>query len=207
MYKSLLALLGLFFLFSPCNIWAQGTQDIDLRVNIAVISSPIKKVTASITEQIGFNVQLIDIDDNFSVSGSFKNIAVEELYKRLFKGYNIAISIDETSRTIRVQSLGGIISHRPTQAPKKQHTNLHPTEENTKSEQAPDLSPETTDIDPFTGLSHKKIKSLHAQQTKNIERENADMSRIDPFTNITAGELKELHRKQNEAIKNNTTKE
>lgn len=206
-HRLLLALIGVFFLFSPFNILAQGSQDNNLSVNISVSSSPIKTVTTSIMEQTGFNVQLFDIDGNFPVSGSFKNIKVEELYKRLFKGYNIAFTIDNTSKTIRVHSLGGIISQKPQQTTKTQKSTLQPKKNIAEPEPEIDWDSDTTEIDPLTNQSYKEIRDLHEQQTKDIERENSDMSRIDPLTNMTIGETKELHRKQNQKIKQNTTKE
>jgi hypothetical protein len=169
-------------------------------LSLSVENKPIGEVLPLIEKKTGYKVELVGIDEEFQVTGIFSAVEVERIFSRLFRGYNIAVTRDDGSKAIVITSLGEKIVNNakpPVQAvaPAVSKADTQPLPE------TPRLSMDNSDVDPFTGMSSKEVKDLHARQSVLIEKELNNPDTLDPHTGMTLAEIRALHERQNALIR------
>jgi hypothetical protein len=199
---SLMVLFAVWFLapvtFQKWDNLASAEESAD-SMSLSVENKPIGEVLPLIEKKIGYKVELVGIDEEFPVSGIFTAVEVEKIFNRLFRGYNIAVSRDDGNKAIVVTSLGEKIVNK-TKPPVQ---TVAPAVSQADTPPAPgggNVATDDSDIDPFTGMSSKEIKELHARQSLLIEEELNNPDTLDPHTGMTLGEIRALHEKQSALI-------
>lgn len=207
-FRSKAAFVITFFfaawLLCSSGILQAATTFGDLRADISVKSRPFKEVVRLVQEQTGYKVELESIDGSFPVSGEYNNVAVEKIFTRLLKGYNVSVAINHQNKLISVISLGDKIQltkgskipeiGSPVAAEVKDpDLVLPPSIEIDASSSGKLASDPSLEI---TGLSSQNIRALHTQQAKEFDQKQNEPKTVDLLTGLSSAELEQMHEKQ-----------
>jgi len=176
----------------------------DVRANISVKSRPLAEVVLLVQEQTGYKVEIESIDGSFLVTGEYHSVAVEKIFTRLLKGYNVSVAINHLNKSISVISLGDKIQlakgskipgiGSPVAAEVKEPESVLPpavaVDSSSSDKIVSDLTLE------LTGLSSQDIQVLHTQQAKEFEQRQHIPATVDPLTGLSSAELEQMHKQQ-----------
>jgi hypothetical protein len=165
-----------------------------LNADISVKTRPLKEVVDLIQEQTGYKVQLKSIDESFLVTGQYHNTAVETIFTRLLKGYNISVTTNTADKLISVISLGGKIQVAKNSKESETDQNVAADVDSSLPDKV--APAESAEIAPLPVLPNKDIEKLQAQQVKEFERQQNDPNTVDPITGMTLSALEDLQKKQ-----------
>jgi len=106
----MMKILLVLFLLLPCSLFfcryqCQAAGPVG-EVSLEVKEEPMHKVVQDIGRQLGYHVVIMDNWQKMPVSGKFTKVSVEEFFRRVLKGHNIFLTVDEKRRVIVVQAAG-----------------------------------------------------------------------------------------------------
>lgn len=180
-----------------CNDSIQAKTPVpdSLNADISVKNRPLNEVVNLVQEQTGYKIKLESIDESLLVTGQFRKAAVETIFTRLLKGYNISVTTDTTDKLISVISLGGKIQVAKGSKELKSTVNIASDMDANASDDV--ASAELPDMASFVDLTDPDIQKLQVQQTKELEQQQNNPNTVDPLTGMTLSALNDLLKKQN----------
>jgi hypothetical protein len=160
----------------------------------------LNRVVPVLTEQTGYKILVEEHYKDILVKGKYKNVDIEEFFRRVFKGQNYSLLLNKEKREVQVFILG-----------KKKHAssyldNLCSTAENIS--ECPELSLikkrqiqkgkikyEHQGIDSVSGLPIEKMKAMRAEQIR-IGREKYVDQGIDSVSGLPIEKMKAMRAEQ-----------
>ena len=175
-------------------------------VSLTIDNLPVQQAADLLEKKTNYRIELQSINPSERVSGQFVETDIETVCTNLLRRYNISILVDTGQRTLTVKSLGLKADHRPSDHPLNDGIDTGSSNQNHRKDSAVDVpnlanSPESDQRDPFTGLTHDEIVSLHQQQGAELLLQQQKGEDVDPFTGMTHSEINTLHKSQDAEMK------
>ena len=170
-------------------------------VSVTIDNLPVQQAADLLEKKTNYRIELQSINPSERVSGQFIETDIETVCTNLLRRYNISILVDTGQRTLTVKSLGPKVDHRHSDHPVNDGTltsSLNQDHQKDSVVDAPNLanSPETDQRDPFTGLTHDEIVTLHQHQIDELKSDKQQPEDVDPFTGMKNSDMVILHKNQ-----------
>ncbi len=174
-------------------------------VTVTLSNVPIGLAAKTISEQVGYRIDLQEIDPEVPVSGIFADEGIGPVFNSLLKDFNVAVVVDDSNRKVLVQSLGRKskskgIDNTTRDLSLVESGDVSPSskKEGAGPQQGNDLADNHSD--PFSGENQDEIATLHATQSRAFEQELTSPDTIDPLTGMTNAQIRELHSRQSKEL-------
>jgi|GEM_PF-3063846 len=166
----------------PSGVTGAQAKIAELNLNGALL----KNVAFTISKETGYQIIINKDWAETTVSGSYRDVEIEQFFRRVLKGKNISIISNETEKKIVVRLFGDKRSDNLIVISGVQHR---------KWENLPDDA-----VDPLDGQKIAEIRRIQAEYEAQRERWMNDPDAVDPMDGQRISEIRMLQAKNDEAM-------
>ncbi len=183
------ALVLVFFSFIVPLSSDAAPQSSGLLVHVEGTGQQLGDVVVSLAEKGGYKIVIPEDWSSIPVYGVYSDVPIDSFLRRVVRGKNFSIDIDEGRKEIVVHDFGGKLSSR-TDSPTENRRVAVRTQQSYRSGA----------VDPETGIPAAELEKLHARQLEELRRQAEDPEAIDPLSGLPLAVIMKLQAEQLEKM-------